>query len=215
MSDELTVRERAALLAFLVHQSAENVTNNELYEAYGLALKAKERERLERFGYVAAVRGPGPGNPFLHELTDAGRVRAEKELGETPEAGRPLNSKVAYALFNRIHEFLERNYMDAATIFGAKRRTAHRVDVRPELEEAITAAYEKLAPDSSSWVSLKHLREVLSEVSRPELDEALTSLYSGRKIRMTTESNRKTLQQPDKDAALTIAGEDKHLISIG
>lgn len=215
MSDDLTQRDRIILLALMVYESAEDISNSDLAEAYGLEFRSDVRERLESHGYLHAVRGPGPGRPFLYELTDKGRVRAEAELSASAESLTAFNPRVAYALFNRVGEFLERNHMEAAAVFGSGRGTTPSTDVDPALVSAVNRVYSDLASRPSAWVSLRQLRHSLPEIPRAELDDALIALYGSRRIRLTAESNRKALRLGDHEAALTVGGDDKHLILIG
>lgn len=68
MQHQLTQRERFILLALMVHQPPEDVTNSDLKAAFGLEIKKTEREHLAEAGYLAAIRDRAHGKPYLSLL---------------------------------------------------------------------------------------------------------------------------------------------------
>jgi hypothetical protein len=65
-----------------------------------------------------------------------------------------------------------------------------------------------------AWVSLTRLRDALSLLSRQEVDDALLRLDLQPATYLIPEANQKTLSAADREAAIHIGGEDKHLLSI-
>jgi hypothetical protein len=63
-------------------------------------------------------------------------------------------------------------------------------------------------------VSLRRLRPNLSGIDRSVLDAALVSLYTQPGITLIPEENQKSLTPDDRAAAVSIGGQDKHLISM-
>ncbi|CAM4025105.1 hypothetical protein KIPE111705_36945 [Kibdelosporangium persicum] len=68
---------------------------------------------------------------------------------------------------------------------------------------------------SSGWVSLTALRDQLPHVDRAEFDKAITELsLHDPDASLIPEENQKTLTDRDRDAAVKLGGEAKHLISF-
>jgi hypothetical protein len=89
-------------------------------------------------------------------------------------------------------------------------------DDRPaDLESRIRSAYTKLAAAPGAWVSLTRLRPLLDDVPRQYVDEALILIERSPDVTLVPESNQKTLTQQDREAAVIIGGQNKHLLWIG
>ncbi|MEV0826377.1 helix-turn-helix domain-containing protein [Nonomuraea rubra] len=82
------------------------------------------------------------------------------------------------------------------------------------VEAQIRAAYARLAARPGAWVSLTELR---SQVDAPAhlVDAVLRDLERRPDVNLVPESNQKTLTQQDRDAAVVIGGQDKHLLWMG
>lgn len=212
MPYELTQRERFILLALMVHEPPTDVLNNDLKASFGLEIKPDERNNLTEAGCLTSVRGRTPGRPYLYELTPAGRRRAVEELSGSADPKSAINPRLVYALFNAVHRFLQRNHVPAEAVFN----TSHRdgVDLDSTVGEAVVKQYSSLAGEAGDWVPLRAIREALPDIDRVELDDALKLLYSRRVIRMTSETNLKTLAEADKSAALTAGGVELHWLAI-
>lgn len=85
----------------------------------------------------------------------------------------------------------------------------------PDVEARIRAAYVELAREPGAWVSLTRLRPLLGDAARTEVDEELRRMNRMPDVNIVPESNQKALSQQDRDAAVTIGDQDKHLLSIG
>lgn len=86
----------------------------------------------------------------------------------------------------------------------------------PEIQNQVRDAYKELASKQGQWVGLNELRERLGKnLPRHKVDQALQLMYIHSNVHLTPESNQKTLTQADRDAAVHIGGQNKHLISIG
>lgn len=81
-------------------------------------------------------------------------------------------------------------------------------------EALVTAAYRELAASRGAFVGLRELRTVLGDVPRPRLDATLADLYAGQRVNLIPRSNQAALSAADRDAAVRVGGEHKHLISI-
>jgi hypothetical protein len=85
-----------------------------------------------------------------------------------------------------------------------------------ELQAAILAAYAASAPQAGAPVGLAQLRDELGErFNRHDLDVALIRLsVKNPNVILFPESNQKTLRQADRDAALWMGNQWKHLIAV-
>ena len=54
----------------------------------------------------------------------------------------------------------------------------------------------------------------LADIPRPDVDSALVVLFTGQRINLIPQENQQALSAADRQSALRIGGENKHLISI-
>jgi hypothetical protein len=80
--------------------------------------------------------------------------------------------------------------------------------------ELIRAAYLRLASEPGKFVKLRELRAELSDVPRGGLDSSLEGMYRAQQVNLVPQSNQQALTQADRESALRIGGEAKHMISI-
>jgi hypothetical protein len=94
--------------------------------------------------------------------------------------------------------------------------TGQLADVPPSraLTDRVLNAVETLASRPGGWVMLTRLRAALPDVPRADVDQAILDLLDHQSAMLTPEANQKTLTTADRDAAIFIGGENKHLISI-
>lgn len=64
------------------------------------------------------------------------------------------------------------------------------------------------------WVSITRLRAQLADLSKAEFDTAIRALHRQPGVNVEGRPDRWALNQADHDAAVTIAGEPRHLIAI-
>jgi hypothetical protein len=218
--DDLTVRQRAVLFALL--GEARQVANPELEQLIGVRLDGAERRDLNDRRLVESTRA---GRAFAHELSDAGWRWCAKELAAAP-AGRGSSLERAH---HRVFAVFAR-YLDAAGLSLADivRTEAAEAEAEAEagagagaagaaeadLTACIEAGYRSLAASSGEFVSLRELRLRLPGRPRPDVDAALAALFTAQRINLIPQSNQRALSDADRDAALRIGGECKHLISI-
>jgi hypothetical protein len=86
-------------------------------------------------------------------------------------------------------------------------------------EALITTAYRALAPGPGEFVGLRELREQLpaacsAGAGRSRVDAALKELYAAQRINLVPRSNQRALSPGDREAAIRLGGEHKHMISI-
>jgi hypothetical protein len=189
-TDQLTVRERATLLALMAE--ARELTNAELRDG-------PYRRRLNEQKLVTSRK---VGRGFAHELTDDGWAWCAAELSaERPDRAGYLGG-ACYAL-----------------LAGLARRFAHNGErlsdvFQPDVEKLIRSAYRQVAGTSGGWVGLAELREELLGVSRESVDAELERMASTPGVHVQAESNQKTLTETDRAAAVRFGGDERHLLMI-
>jgi hypothetical protein len=215
--DELSARERAVLFALL--SAARKLSNAELEALIGIRLEGKERRKLNDLKLVESEK---PGRWFVHELSDAGWRWCADELSAGSE-GRPTSLErslyLVLGMFERYMTAARLSLADVASL-DLKARPAGRHKRRDtaegdgDLTARVEAAYRALASSRGEFVKLRELRERLTDIPRPALDAALASMFTGRRVNLVPQSNQQALTAADRESALRIGGEHKHLMSI-
>lgn len=215
--DELSARERAALFALLA--AARKLSNSELEAQIGMRLEGKERRKLNDLKLVESEK---PGREFVHELSDAGwRWCADELAGGLTGRGTILERSLYLTLgmFERYTTAARLTLADVATLdVKARPRGRHKrrdtVEGDGDLTARVTAAYAVLTPGPGEFVKLRELRAHLTDIPRSALDGALTSMFTARRVNLIPQANQSALTAEDREAALRLGGEHKHLISI-
>jgi hypothetical protein len=204
---------------FALLSAARKLSNEELEALIGIRLAGKERRRLNELKLVESEK---PGRWFVHELSDAGWRWCADELAAGPE-GRPTSLERSLYLVLGVFE----RYMTAARLSLAdvasldlKARPAGRHKRRDtaegegDLTVRVENAYRTLAPGRGEFIKLRDVRERLADIPRNALDATLTAMFTVRRVNLIPQSNQQALTAADRDSALRIGGEHKHLISI-
>ena len=201
---DLTGTERAVLLVLMAQ--SRPVPNPDL-SALGPKLEKVGRDKLNELGLIESDRS---GGRFVHELTDRGwhLCREILSAGAPPRSTGP--AKTLYTVLATLDRYLDRADLSLAEVFG------HPDDVPTQAtaEDRIRDVYAKLRPRPGGWVSIAHLRAELADAPRADVDAALHTLHRTAGVSMIREENQKVLTTEDRDAAVTIGGQDKHLIAI-
>jgi hypothetical protein len=219
--EKLSLPELTALIVLM--REAREISNPELKERYGLTLVNPERQHLNDLKLVDSWK---QGRAFAHVLTDSGWARLSEEFrtGIARPAGSP--GAALYALLGGLQTFMDRTGHALADIFAEQ--TEQTEQTEPALagepagppsgagiEARIRAAYATLARRPGTWVGLAEVRSLLGDVPRADVDGTLRRLFLTNGVNLIPESNQKTLTQQDRDAAVTIGDQDKHLLWIG
>jgi hypothetical protein len=213
--DDLTVRQRAVLFALL--GEARQVANPELEQLIGVRLDGAERRDLNDRKLVESNR---VGRAYAHELSDAGWRWCRNELAVAPGERAGSLERAHYRVFAVLARYLDAAGLSLADIVrpdadaDADASVAVNAVNAAGLAGRIEAAYRSLAPGSGEFVSLRALRLRLPDRPRPDVDAALAALFAGQRINLIPQSNQRALSDDDREAALRIGGEYKHLISI-
>jgi hypothetical protein len=205
---------------------ARSLDNNALKELAGSSLTGKENDNLVDLGLVETDRSQ---RPYSHTLTDAG-WHFVRELHLTPP---PTGSatKSLFTLLTNLNrslerlgisygEFFKRTAEEVQRVSPPKKASPRKATSSPKAkdpEQAIRAAYQKLATEAGGWVGLADLRKGLKSkgILRANIDEALRAMARQSGVRIIPVADTKNLTRSDKMAALEIGGEDNHMIAIG
>jgi hypothetical protein len=206
--DDLTVRQRAVLFALL--GEARPVANPELEQLIGVRLDGADRRQLNARKYVESTK---VGRAYTHELADAGWRWCAQELAAPPGERASSLERAHYKVFGLFARHLDAVGLTLADIAAAPDAPASHADLAASIE----TGYRSLAATAGDFVSLRDLRLRLAEQAdrtRPDVDAALTTMFTAQRINLIPQSNQQALSDADREAALRIGGEYKHLISI-
>lgn len=213
--EELSARERAALFALLA--AARKLSNSELEAQIGMRLTGRERRKLNDLKLVESEK---PGHEFVHELSAGGwRWCADELAAGLTGRGTILERSLYLALgmFERYATAARLSLADVATLDLKRPRGRHKRRETAEggdLTVRVTAAYEALAPAPGEFVKLCQLREQLPDIPRLALDGTLAAMFAAQRVNLIPQSNQQALTAADREAALRLGGEHKHLVSI-
>jgi len=205
--EDLSVKERAVLFALM--GEAREVSNSELAERAGFRLDGKERRRLNDRKLVDSRKA---GRTYTHELTDAGWDWCATHPSEGPQGRASSMEGALYAVLGGLARYLEYSEQSLADVF--QQRDPEAPENPGDITELIRAAYLRLASEPGKFVKLRELRAELSDVPRSELDSSLEGMYRAQQANLVPQSNQQALTQADRESALRIGGEAKHMISI-
>lgn len=226
MPDEkLSSPELAALFALM--REAGEVSNPELQERYGMTLTGRERTRMNDMKLVESRKR---GRSFAHVLTDDGWARLAQEI----RAGVPRQPGSAgaalHALLGGLRAFMERSGHRLADVFGSPGALPQAAAGAPDpaappasspaapytaAEARVRAAYLELAGRPGTYVGLAELRELLPDLPRGAVDQTLRAMNRLEDVNIVPESNQKALRPQDREAAVTIGDQEKHVLWIG
>lgn len=83
------------------------------------------------------------------------------------------------------------------------------------LNDRVRDVYSALVQSSGEdLVSLSEIRSRIPDASHADLDRVFRDLDSGREAMLVPESKQSLLTQADRDAAVNVGGEAKHLLRI-
>ena len=206
--DDLTVRQRAVLFALL--SEARQVANPELKELIGVPLDGAERRQLNDRKLVESVK---LGRAFAHELTDKGWRWCKEELAAAPGERASALERAHHLVFGVFARYLDAAGLSLADIVDANDVDANDVGAN-KTAARIEGGYRSLAAGAGEFVRLRELRLRLPDIPRADLDSALVALFTTQRINLIPQENQQALTDADRESALRIGGENKHLISI-
>lgn len=201
--DELTGPEQAVLLVLMAE--GRPVPNPELARL-GPELKKGSRDKLNRKGLIESTK---VGRRLVHELTDDGwAVGRQLFYADAPDRSQGT-TRALHTLLRSLGRYLEREDLPPAEVFAI-------IDAEPEVsdEQRVREVYRRLAAQPGDWVALVRLRAALPDVGQRDLDDTLRRMYRKPGVHLIPEENQKVLTTDDRDAAVVIGEQHKHLIAI-
>jgi hypothetical protein len=217
MADDNLKPSEAAMLLLLMAEARE-IGNPELKDRYGVSLTGQSLKKLIDLKLIESRKGPRQA--WFHQLSEQGWARCNEGIdvgGVRPRAaGHALTAVLA-----GLQRYLNRKGLKMVHVYAAD-TVAEPVAARPDatssgdLEADIRKAYGVLAAAPGDWVSLADLRPRLGDVDKNAVDRALTKMIEeSSDVNLVPESNQKALTDAQRQAAVRIGDQNKHLISIG
>ncbi|WP_306204685.1 hypothetical protein [Actinoplanes sp. RD1] len=220
MTAALGTSARQALIALMVRVT--QASNPDLRKSYRMEIDKATREELTNAKLITWTKGPR--NAIFHELTEAGWVRARQEFTMPPPDKVSGAWLLHYATLRHLARLMERSDYKLADVYAEiDSGPQEHVEESPksgregagELTNRVKMAYLDLAAHSGDLVSLHLVRERLSDVRRADLDRVLREMDRHRDIHLDPDPRRNALPREALDGAITIGGEEKHLITLG
>jgi hypothetical protein len=209
---KLNLKEISSLIVLMAE--AREITNTELKQIAGFALDGKERRTLVD---LKLVEWRKIGRAYAHQLSEKGWATCRLLLQSPRPSGAGSAGGALFVLLSGIDRALAQAKMSPADFFKPPidiEAPAVVAATAGDVESLIRAAYQRLAPEPGGWVGLAELRPALKQLSRPEIDDALRNMMSAPTVHLIPVANLASLSQADRDAALSVGGEENHALSI-
>ena len=203
--NDLTATEQAVLLVLMAE--SRPVANPDLARL-GPELRAPNRAKLNRLRLIDSTK---VGRSLVHELTDEGWRACKEVIGAPPPPRSSGQGRALYAVLAGLRRYFERENLAPGDVFLPE--DDHAV-LEGDVAGRVRSAYGRLAARPGGWVGLVRMRAELADVSRHELDTTLERMYSQDGVSLIPEENQKVLTTADREAAVEIGGQRRHLIAI-
>jgi hypothetical protein len=206
--DKLKLVETCALLVLL--KEAQEISNADLKNLRGFELKAENRNRLRDLKLIDVRK---EGQRVFLGVSDHGWRKALDVIGVDPPARSGYAGATVYGQVASLRQFLSASGIALSEFFLPRPDTEVAADTS-DVAALIRKAYDSLAQTAGDSVKLARIRAELAGVDRKRIDEALIALNTQSGVRVYAEANQKTLTDADRDAAVSIGNQDKHLLAI-
>jgi hypothetical protein len=221
MPETYGAHETAAL--FVLLQENRKVPNPELRNDHGIELKPAARTKLNKAGLLVTTES----RPLVHELTSAGVAWCEEALAaglEPPARPGPL-VRTSFTVLRltvaglhrrglRLVDVIREDGTEPPVVEGEPRPAPPGEESPADLESMIREAYDALSTKPQDWVRLAKLRPKLNGAEKGEVDQVLLTMAKTGVVHLAPDSDRKSLTDADRAAAIRIGKEDKHLVAI-
>ncbi|GAA0582341.1 hypothetical protein GCM10010172_79310 [Paractinoplanes ferrugineus] len=201
MAVALSTSARQALIALMIHVS--EASNPDLQNRFGVTIKKPDRDQLSDEKLIMWRKGARQA--IFHELTDKGWARARAELTAEPPAKASPAWRLHYATLRNLDRLMQTLDYQLADVFV----------LAESAEDGLRRVYGELAEQAGDLVELAKVRGRLTGVPRAELDATLLDLSRRKQIHLDPDPNRRALTDDARAAAISVGGEDMHLIAIG
>jgi hypothetical protein len=179
-------------------------------------LKASQRDGLVSVGLI--LKDKRKGNAIWLSVTDKGYDFAARNLDAQLPARTTAGAEILRLWLTKLKTFLEAKDICLADFLTAERELDSEAMPQPtprNLRERIRAAYLKTTGgELNRRTLLKDVRSHLQDLDRGEVDSALVEMHRKEEILLLSNDNRRAITREDVDAALTLAGEPRHILWI-
>jgi len=185
-----------------------------------------DREALQGAGLISSQKARrGRAYPIFIELTDKGWAWANENLGHALPATSTAGAQILHGWLVKLEAFLNARGLALADVLGAQTAPLNPVanghDKTPlkvptgSLRDRIRAAYlDATGGRFNTRALLKDIRTRLADVERATLDEALTIMQREDAAVLYPLDNRAEITDTDRAAAISFAGEPRHILWI-
>jgi hypothetical protein len=215
-----TSPERQALImwALLARENAGAFQYNDLKPKPSTA----DRNALEKAGLIEHRK---VGQKIWLEVTDKGWSWASENLGHALPKKSDAGAEILRGWLVKLNEFLSARGFALADVLGSQPapsapvngHAGHKPIVAPSisLRDRIRAAYlDATGGRFNKRALLKDIRASLADVERATLDEALTKMQREDAAVLYPLDNRAEITDADRAAAISFAGEPRHILWI-
>lgn len=182
-----------------------------------------DRDALEGAGLIKCEKR-GRYRRIWIEVTERGWDWADSNLGATLPAGSPAGSKILEGWLIKLQSFMRARGVALADILGPQQEASTKDFQRgdaasddldyAEIRERIRSAYLHIAGGFNKRALLSAIRAHLSDIARPALDEALKRMEIEDQASLMPLDNRIDIAEADRDAALYVGREPRHILWI-
>jgi hypothetical protein len=169
-----------------------------------------DRKALESAGLVKC----GSSRPIWIEVTDKGWAWANENLGHILPKQSTAGAEILRAWLVKLDAFLNARGLALAEVLGPQ----SVIDPKPpsrSLRDRIRAAYLDATGNCfNTRALLKDIRASLADVKRATLDEALTQMQREDVAVLYPLDNPAEITDADRAAAISFAGEPRHILWI-
>jgi hypothetical protein len=182
-------------------------------------LTALERQQLQEAGLLLEMKLRTPRNRealYVHLADEAWHWAVEHLDSALPLKG-PQAAPLLRAFLGKLRHYLRRQSISLADILQAEAEESwdSEEDQEPALLLRVFAAYARLSHGKvNAPARLADLRQSLDDVPRHELDALLMQLHIEQRLRGIPVETGKEASVEDAQAALVIAGQVCHYVSI-
>lgn len=165
---------------------------------------------------VGGVGATVAGTPMVCSVGDSSgraRWRADGDQADRKRARRALLAEAKRAGVKVPRGLADDKVRDLIAGTATPQSTRKPVAAPVSLTDQIGATVERLATYPGDLVSLAQLRKELPGVPRVELDRTLLTLNRSRTFQLDPDPNRRVMTDEYRAAAISVGGEDMHLIS--
>jgi hypothetical protein len=177
-------------------------------------IEKKDRERLVERGLVDATKNKQQA--FELEVTDEGWAWAEEHLAAPLPARSTAGAAILRAWLDRLHAYLRAAGTRLSEVL-VPRPESHEAS-RPDtgaLRDRIRAAYLQVTGGSfNRRALLRDVRMRLGDIARQVLDATLIQMQTDDDAALLPLDNRAEITHADRDAAIQIGAEQRHILWI-